>query len=166
MTSFKEKLRTWLLLDNQSTENIFSNKDYLINIWNVNTTLDLALSGGQLTTNYQGDFPGFGTVWYNPNGITNIVSQAMVEDMGYDVEYDKHIKQYIVTGKRGKIFFKRSPEGLYYMPLAKVKQDSVTLVETVENNKLGFTKQQIARADRAKRLYEIIGFPLWQSVAW
>ncbi len=140
LTTFKDKLRTWLLLDNQSTDNIFCNKDYLINIRKTNTTLDLTSNGGGLKTNLQGDFPGFEPVWYDPNGITNIVSQAIVEDMGYDVDYDKKKHQYSVTGKRGKIIFCKSPEGLYYMPLKPVRQAGVTLVETAEENKLGFTK--------------------------
>ena len=83
------------MLDNQSTDNIFCNKDYFENVCETSVTLDLTSNGGGLTTNYQGDFPGFGPVWYNPNGITNIVSQALVEDMGYDVDYDKTKAEYV-----------------------------------------------------------------------
>ena len=56
MVSLKDKLRTSLLLDNGSTDNIFCNKDYLVNICKVNTTLDLSSNGGGLITNYQGVF--------------------------------------------------------------------------------------------------------------
>ena len=102
-------------------------------------------------------------MWYDPQGITNIVSQARVEDKGYDVEYDKNNKKYIVTGKKGQIYFNRSPEGLYVMPLTKIKKKGVTLVETVEDNKVGYSKRQIDRADVARKLYEMIGFPSIQD---
>ena len=45
------------------------------------------------------------------------------------------------------------------MQLKPVQRAGVTLVETVEENKLGFSERQIARAEQAKRLYEMIGFP-------
>ena len=156
--TLQEKLRDWLLLDNQSTDNIFCNKKYLRNIQKVDATLNLTSNGGRLSTNMQGEYPGFGMVWYNPAGITNIVSQARVEEKGYRVEYDSDKGQYTVSGKKGKIFFTKSPEGLYVMPL-NVSNQGVTLVETVEGNKQGFSARQIERADIAKRLYEMIGFP-------
>ena len=111
---FEKRLSTWLQLDNQSTNNIFCNKDYLVNIQKTNKILELKTNGGDLKTNYQGGFPGFGIVWNDPNGMTT--SQAIFEGMSYDVE-NKHEKKCIVTGNKGKIHFHRSPEGLYYMPL-------------------------------------------------
>ena len=139
-------------------DNIFCNKDYLVDIHKVTMILDLTLNSRGLKTNHQGTFPRFGFVWYDPRRITNIVSQALVEDMKYDVECDKKQKQFVVSAKKGSIYFCKSPEGLYYMPLEKAKK-GVTLVDTVEENKQGYTQWQRARADKAKRLYEMIGFP-------
>ena len=159
MVTFREKLRTWLLLDNQSTDNIFCNRKYLQNIRQTKETLDLTSNGGTLKINHKANFPGFGEVWYDPRGVTNIISQADVERKGYEVVYDNKKQEYIVSGKRGKIYFQLSPEGLYYMSLEPLQSKGITLVETVEQNKMGFSKRQVERADRAKRLYEMIGFP-------
>ena len=63
-----------------------------------------------------------------------------------------------MSGKKESMYFQKSPEGLYYMPLETSKKE-VTLVDTVEENKQGYTQHQIARADKAKRLYEMIRFP-------
>ena len=57
------------------------------------------------------------------------------------------------------MYFKKSPEGLYFTPIEMVQKNGVTLLSTVEANKKGYTKQQIARAELAKRLYEMIEFP-------
>ena len=54
MMTFKQKLRTWLLLDNQSTDNIFCNKDYLVNIRKTDATLDLTSNGGGLKNELSG----------------------------------------------------------------------------------------------------------------
>ena len=55
-----EKLRTWLLLDNCSTDNIFCNEECLTDIHEVDTTLDLKSNGGGLSTKFVGTYPGFG----------------------------------------------------------------------------------------------------------
>jgi len=86
------------------------------------------------------------------------VSQANIEDRGYKVEYDSTKHQYSVTGDKGTIYFNKSPEGLYMMPLKQYTK-GVTLVETVEDKKVGFSKRQIERANTARKLYEMIGFP-------
>ena len=97
MTNLDDKLRKWSLLDNCSTDNVFCNKDHLEDIHEVDTTLDLKSNGGGLSTKWMGTYPGFGEVWYDPKAITNIVSQDLVEKAGFDVDHNKHKKEYKVT---------------------------------------------------------------------
>ena len=151
-----------LLLDNQSTDDIFCNNKYLINIHHVKETLQLSTNGRILTTNMKGTFPCYGLVWYHPKTITNILSQSCVKDQGYIITY-QHVS-YKVTGPRGHICFEQIPEGLYALRLDLLTKQTtgnkgVTLVQTVKNNKLGFTKQQILCTDRALQLQEMIMFP-------
>ena len=142
-TSFEEQLHTWLLLDNCSTDNIFCNSKYLKNIRQVDSTLRLTSNGGGLKTNLVGDFPRFGTVWYDPKGITNTILQDKVEAMGYDVTYDKENKQYIVTGKKGHVNFNKATIGLWYYPLEAIENKSITLVETIKDWTAGYSERQI-----------------------
>ena len=73
----KETMRipkTWVLLDNQTTVDVFCNVDLLDNICPAENTLDIRSNSGTTSTSYQGDLPGYGTVWYHPEGIANILS--------------------------------------------------------------------------------------------
>ena len=45
-------------------------------------------TAGVTTTRLVGDLPGYGKVWYHPNGIANILSLARVKAKGYTVTYD------------------------------------------------------------------------------
>ena len=105
----------------------------------------MSTNGGILKTNMKGIFPGYGEVWYQPKAITNIISQSGVEDKGYKIQYQPG--KYTVSGKKGKIYFERIPQGLYILRLSPIQKQGVTLVETVEENKMGYTQRQIARAD-------------------
>ena len=54
------------------------------------------------------------------------------------------------------MIFKRSPEGLTHFDM---ESNEVCMVQTVEGNKVGFTKKEIMRANLAKNFYEMIVFP-------
>ena len=104
-------------------------------------------NGGGLATRQVGTYPGFGEVWYDPKAIANIVSQDLVEKAGFDVDYDEHKKEHKVTGKKGSMIFQRSPEGLTCF---NVEANAVCMVQTVEGDKVRFTKKEIMKAELAK----------------
>ena len=63
----------WILLDSQSTVDVFYNVRLLRNIRKVNRTLDIHCNAGVVSTDMVGYLPGYGTVWYHPTGIANIL---------------------------------------------------------------------------------------------
>ena len=81
----KETLKHWILLDNQSSTNVFCNKDYVSNIVNAKHVLELATNGGTCMANKQCDVPGFRNLdvaWFAEQSITNIVGFASAKDAG------------------------------------------------------------------------------------
>ena len=78
---------TWVLLDNQSTVDVFFNAALLENIRVSDSSLDIYCNAGVATVNKIGNFPGYGTVWYHPGGIANILSLARVKEK-YQVTFD------------------------------------------------------------------------------
>eukprot|EP00957_Ditylum_brightwellii_P000475 36480-Ditylum_brightwellii.AAC.1 len=65
---------SWILLDSQSTVNVFCNAALLVNIRAAKHSLDIYCTAGRSTTNMIGNLPVFGTVWLYEDGITNILS--------------------------------------------------------------------------------------------
>ena len=200
-----EYLKKVALLDNQSTADIFCNKDYLRNIRKVNETLQLNTNGGVLQCNQKGDLPGYGEVWYDEGAIANIISMSNAEKSGrYLITYDPHIGFRMKNLFNGnEIVFKRDKAGLFATPMeqqcpsaqnnnqicAKEQQNNLictkeastevrhtttvqiapllcaphlygsNLMNTVEENKKLYTKRQVARAEIARKLYQVIGYP-------
>jgi hypothetical protein len=70
----------WILLDNQSVVNVFYNERLLKNIRKADSFMDIHCNTGVTSTNLIGDLPGYGEVWYHPNGIANILALAQVKD--------------------------------------------------------------------------------------
>jgi hypothetical protein len=70
--------KSWILLDKQSTVDVFHNGKLLKNIRVSKGTMDIHCNAGVTTTNRVSNLPGYGTVWYHPNGIANILFLSRV----------------------------------------------------------------------------------------
>ena len=95
---------TWILLDNQSTVDVFQNAELLRNIRVHTSKMDIHCNAGIISTQLIGDLHGYGTVWYNPKGIANILSLACVKEHGYRVTFDS---------SQGNAFHVHKPDGTY-----------------------------------------------------
>ena len=80
-------------------------------------------------------------MWCDSNAITSIESQDLAEKAGFEVVYDEDKKEHKVTGKKGSLIFKRSPEGLTYYDM---EPEKVCMVQTVERNKLVSLKETLS----------------------
>ena len=64
----------WVLLDNQSTIDVFCNGELLVGIHTIAKSMTIHTNRGETVVNMVGCFLGYGWVWYNPNGIANITA--------------------------------------------------------------------------------------------
>lgn len=118
--------------------------------------MDIHCNAGVTSTNLIGDLPGYGTVWYHPNGIANIHSLARAKERGHKVTYDSEDGNcFKVIKPDGTVrVFSQSERGLYYM-----STKDVALVNTVEDNRSRYNNRDYSRAVYARKLQSIIGRP-------
>ena len=108
---------TWVLLDNQLTVNIFCNWVLLPqDVRLTNRCLHVQCNAGSAVTNLIRRFPGYpGEIWYNLDGITNILLLGDVEKHFCVLTYDRdQEKSFIVEKSDGtKCQLVKTKEGLY-----------------------------------------------------
>ena len=90
--------KEWILLDSQSTVSIFSNRRLLMNIRKSDGWMHIHCNAGITRTNLIGDLSGYGTVWYHPDSIANILSLAEVCKQ-FHVTYDSSQQNEFVVHK-------------------------------------------------------------------
>jgi hypothetical protein len=153
--------KDWILLDNQSTVDVFYNDKLLQNIRKSDTSMDIHCNAGVTSTDMVGNLPGYGKVWYHPNGIANILSLARVKDE-HQVTFDSAGDNKFVVHKTDGMTrsFLESRHGLYFMNTATT---STTLVNTVDKNKTRYTDRDYSQALLARKLQNIIGRPSVRS---
>ncbi len=107
--------KEWVLLDSQSTTNAFSDPDLLRDIHEVKGSLTIHTQAGKAVTRLRVTVPGYGEVWFCPNGIANILSLAHVAKTR-KVRFDStNGNQFVVTKDDGSSrIFRQSEHGLYY----------------------------------------------------
>jgi len=158
------------LLDSQSTVSVFCNASLLTCIWPCKVTLVVLTNGGWQTSNHIGEVQNFGTIWYNPKSLANILSLAEVQHR-YRVTMDSALEASIcVHWSDGTIvkFFKYA-SGLYYhdtAPSIKPSSESVSrycFIVIVARNKNYFHCHEIEDANQACTLYAMIGRPSQQQ---
>ena len=118
-------------------------------------------NAGVTTTNLVGDLPGFGMVWYHPNGITNILSLARVKER-YWVMYDSiKANEFKVHKEYGTVWtFKQSPWGLNFLDMVGQLKEGRVLVTTVVEKKSNYSDRDYSQAVLAHRIQNMIG---WQA---
>jgi hypothetical protein len=120
---------------------------------------------GTCTTRSVGDLKGYGTVWYDPNCIANILSLKRVFEK-FHVTYcnDKDGAKFQVHKPNGQVVeFVKSSGGLYHFDTDNggrtQHKGGVTLVNTVDDNKVRYNKADYLQACKAMELQTKIGRP-------
>ena len=117
--------KDWVLLDNQSTTDAFSNPDLLKNIHEVHGSLTIHTQAGKVVTKLRGTLPGYGDVWFCETGIANILSLANVAKTRHVHYNSENGNQFEVTKRNGdKTIFKQSLTGLYYFQMTSCKSET------------------------------------------
>ena len=123
-----------------------------------NTTLSLATNAGMMMTNLKAELPGFGTVWFDPQAMTNVLSfgniakqhpiQYLQESDTFQVQLSSYINisgheqvdnLYGLEGNQPR-------EGSQQTPSSQenISQVPVTLnVQTIEENAKFLTPKEI-----------------------
>ena len=155
----------WILLDNQPTVDVFTNRHLLKNIRRAKKHMFIHCTAGVAKTNLVGDLPGYGTVWYHPDGIANKLSLSKVKEK-YWVTFDSGINnQFIVHRPDGtQRVFQQSSRGLYFLETSLTPQPvngprGTVLVTTVADNANNFSNADYSQAVLARKIQKIIGRP-------
>ena len=77
----------WVLLDSESTVDLFCNPELLIDIRTMDEELKIYCNAGVTTTNHIGDLLGYGTLWFHTEAISNDLSLFYIAEK-YHVHLD------------------------------------------------------------------------------
>ena len=152
----------WVLLDSQSTIDVFVNHRLLKNIRRIDQYMYIHCTTGVTRTNLVGELPGYGTVWFHPDGIANILSLSRVRTK-YRITFDSDKNnEFIVHKPDGSTRnFKESNRGLYYHDTSTVVtgvlEAGMVLITTVAGNASNYTPADYSCALLARKTQQIIG---------
>jgi hypothetical protein len=156
-----------VLLDNEASLNIFSNKELLTNVRRADRSIVVngIQSGGGVDVDREGDFGEFGTVFYSSDASANILSFASQVDAGANIRYD-YLQDCFTLQPKGSVKVYRfgrktipGSEGRFYSCDWRSVNTESAMVATVEQNLRAFTKREIERARSARELMARMGFP-------
>jgi len=104
---------SWMLLDSQSTMNMFCNARMLMNISDMRRHLILHCNAGTMSVTKKSELNGYGIFWYHSDGIDNILSLNNVKKK-YKVTFDSELDDgFIVHKENGfQCVFKPSKKAL------------------------------------------------------
>ena len=167
-----QSMRESITLDNGSTLSLFCKSELVKDIRQSNTTSKMHTNAGSKESNQQATVPGFGNVWFHEDAIANIFGFGDLVSK-YRITYDSEKEDaFLVHMEHKAVKFTRMPEGLYqfkvpqsYKEELKMNQEekSNNMIQTVDENKIVYTKRQMERAKVARKLYHIVGSPTLEA---
>ena len=170
-------LQSHILLDNQASVSIFSNRDLLTNVKISDN--QIVLNGVQsnakgVRVDQEGQFNEINNAYYSEKATANILSFAAMVDEGAQIRYNQKESRFRLQPKGSPniySFFKQSipgSEGRFYVcDVRSMVSNHATshptykhaLVQTVSDNMKPFTKREIASASGARKLIARMGYP-------
>jgi hypothetical protein len=153
----------WILLDSESTVDIFNNRNLVSNIRQIppHEILRCHGTGRFQDTTHKADLLGYQTVWFNPHSIANIFSLANLITNAKVVFDSEKEHAFIVTTANRTMKFVKSKSGLFYHDIRwsskRVPKPNFSLVNTVNDNKSNYSTRQLENANKAWDLYELVG---------
>jgi hypothetical protein len=120
-----------------------------------------------MTVSHKASIDGYPEdVWFSKRAITNIISLKNLRNV-YLVTYNSEDGRGFVVHREahGKpnMMFKEHPSGLHYFDPF---DNDFLFVNTVEENKIGFTRRQIKEAELAKSLRAMLAYPSEKDFRW
>jgi hypothetical protein len=103
-------------------------------------------------------------VWYDETAIANIFGLSELKKK-HRVTYDSEKEDaFIVHMNDDTIKFECNPKGLYtFKVFDEYLKKQSHLINTVKENRVGYTQRQFEQAKRAQELYHIVGTPTIES---
>src|SRR5210317_205274 len=149
-------LQNWLLLDSQSTIDIFCNLSLLNNIETVKNGFTLQTNAGEIYINKMGNLNGYGKVRCDERAITNILCLNNIKKL-YRVTYDNASDDTFIVHKNNSLIkFTSSQNGLYLHDTDNIQ---ISLLNTVDENMTVFSEQQINKAKNGRDSYAMVVYP-------
>ena len=165
----------WILLDTCSTASVAGNSNLVTDIKHCENENELyvATNGGGMVYTSEAKLKLFPlVVHYNPNSIATILSIKDVASLPgcYMTMDTRQAREIVVSFEDGKpsYTFKECADGLYYYDTSNDTSSSNSInakvtpymfLQTVEKNKIHYSKKDIAKADEARALQQRLGFP-------
>ena len=121
------------------------------NVHKGNTTLSLATNAGTMMMNLQAELPGYGTVWFDPQAMTNVLSFGNIaKQYTFQVQLCNHVNTF--GHEQGdNMYVLQEDCQLTSSPQENISPISVTShVQTIEENDKFLTPKEIAQANVAK----------------
>jgi hypothetical protein len=146
----------WIILDSGSTGDICCSRKLVSNIRLSSRSLKVHCNAGTTVVKHAAALKNYGTVWFNEEGIANILSMALVKKK-FPVRYDSTKGDHFVVSKPEKdIIFAASASGFYYHDTTN---HAVVMVTTVKSNQEGLTDREFEKAKAAQRSLGLVGYP-------
>ena len=166
-TKLKIDLRQVILLDSQSTMDLFCNHAFVEKTFESSSSMRLKSNGGSMVVRRKAKINGYHkNVWFSKRAITNILALSNLIKQ-YRVTYDSDELMFVVHREAaGKLdmHFRMHDSGLHYYDPRE--DEALAFVETVSENMLGFTKRQIKGAEAARALYITLCYPSLKAFKW
>ena len=155
-----------ILLDSGSTINTFKDRELVNDLHTVNDGLVVLTNGGTTPYTEKGTFGAMKNVWFHSNGLENIISLALLQEVA-KVSYDSSADAaFVATFTSGHVWrFKQTVNGLFIYE--HVNKNNTTnenvldycLISTVGDNEKQFHRREVEAAQKAGKLYRLLGRP-------